>query len=86
MISSIDLFSDSKRELKLEDLRGLRLKNVWLELEESTREELVAVSEKTEIPIDLLEIKDVRQSISLRWEQDCGVINFVVISEIITSK
>lgn len=86
MINSIDLFTDSKRELKPEDLKKLRLTNVWLELEEPTRDELVAVSEKTEIPIDLLEIKEISQSVSLRWEQDFGVINFVVISEIITSK
>ncbi len=86
MINFIDLVSDSKKELKPEDLRNLRLTNVWLELEEPTKEELVAVSEKTEIPVDLLEIKEISQSISLRWEQDFGVINFVVISEIISSK
>ncbi len=86
MINSIDLLSDSKKELKPEDLRNLRLTNVWLELEEPTKEELAAVSEKTDIPIDLLETKEINQSISLRWEQDFGVINFVAISEIITSK
>lgn len=85
MINCIDLFKDSKRELKPEDLRNLRLTNVWLELEEPTKEELVAVSEKTEIPIELLELKD-SQNISLRWEQDFGVINFAVISEVIASK
>jgi len=86
VINSIDLFSDSRKELKPEDLRNFRLVNVWLELEEPTMEELTAVSEKTEIPIDLLEIKEISQSIGLRWEQDIGVINFVAISEIITSK
>jgi len=86
MISSIDLVSDTRKELKPEDLRDLKLTNVWLELEEPTKEELAAVSEKTEIPIDLLEIKEISQSISLRWEQDFAVINFVVISEIIPSK
>ena len=86
MISFIDLVSDIKKELKPEDLRHLKLTNVWLELEEPTREELAAVSEKTEIPIDLLEIKEISQSISLRWEQDFAVINFVLISEIITLK
>lgn len=60
--------------------------NVWLELVEPTKEELSAVSEKTGIPIDLLEIKEVSQSVSLRWEQDFGIINFVFISEIITLK
>ena len=86
MISFIDLVTDIKKELKPEDLRHLKLTNVWLELEEPTREELAAVSEKTEIPIDLLEIKEISQSISLRWEQDFAVINFVLISEIITLK
>ena len=86
MIYSIDLISNSEKELKLDDLRNLKLTNVWLELREPTKEELEAVSEKTDIPIDLLEIKEASQSISLRWEQDYGVINFVVISEIISSK
>ena len=86
MLHSIDLISNSEKELKPEDLRNLKLTNVWLELREPTKEELEAVSEKTDIPIDLLEIKETSQSISLRWEQDYGVINFVVISEIISSK
>ena len=70
MINCVDLISNSERELKLEDLGTLKLTDIWLELREPTREELEAVSEKSEIPIDLLEIKDVSQSISLRWEQD----------------
>jgi len=86
MINCVDLISNSERELKLEDLGTLKLTDIWLELREPTREELEAVSEKSEIPIDLLEIKDVSQSISLRWEQDLGIINFVVVSEIIASK
>lgn len=86
MIHSVDLVSDSQKELRPKDLENLKLANVWLELREPTREELEAVSEKTSIPIDLLEIKDISQSISLRWEQDYGIINFVVISEIIASK
>ena len=86
MIYSIDLISNSEKAVKSEDLRNLRLNNVWLELREPTKEELEAVSEKTGIPIDLLEIKEASQSISLRWEQDYGVVNFVVVSEIIASK
>jgi len=86
MIYSIDLINNSEKIVKSEDLRNLRLTNVWLELREPTKEELETVSEKTGIPIDLLEIKEPSQSISLRWEQDYGVINFVVISEIIASK
>ena len=86
MINVVDLLSDSEKELKPEDLRNLRLTNVWLELVEPTKEELSAVSEKTGIPIDFLEIKEVSQSVSLRWEQDFGIINFVFISEIITLK
>jgi magnesium transporter len=86
VINVVDLLSDSEKELKPEDLRNLRLMNVWLELVEPTKKELSAVSEKTGIPIDLLEIKEVSQSVSLRWEQDFGIINFVFISEIITLK
>ena len=86
MICSIDLANNSEKELKPEDLRNLKLTNMWLELREPTKEELETVAEKSGIPIDLLEIKEVSQSISLRWEEDYGVINFVVVSEIIASK
>jgi magnesium transporter len=86
VIYSIDLISNSEKELAPEDLKKLKLTNVWLELREPTKKELRAVSAKTEIPIDFLEIKEAGQSISLRWEQDYGVVNFVVISEIIASK
>jgi len=86
MIYSIDLVSNSERELKPEDLKDLKLSNIWLELREPTKEEMETVAAKSGIPLDLLEIKETSQSISLRWEQDYGVINFVVISEIIASK
>ena len=65
MINSVDLVSNSEERLSLDDLRGLKLTNVWLELKEPTNEELVAVSEKTEIPVDLLELKEVSQSVNL---------------------
>ena len=86
MIYSIDLVSNSEREITRKNLRNLTLTNVWLELKEPTREESEAVSERTGIPIDLLEIKDVSQSVSLRLEQNYGVVNFVVVSEIIAQK
>ncbi len=86
MISSIDLISNSEKEITAKDLRNLPLTDVWLELKEPTRAELEAVSERTGIPIDLLEVKDVSQSVSLRLEQNYGVVNFVVVSEIIASK
>jgi len=86
VINVVDLLSDSEKDLKPEDLRNLKLVNVWLELVEPTKEELSAVSERTGLPIDLLEIKEVSQSVSLRWEQDFGIINFVFVSEIITLK
>ena len=65
MINSVDLVSNSEERLSLDDLRGLKLANVWLELKEPTNEELTAVSEKTEIPVDLLELKEVSQSVNL---------------------
>lgn len=86
VINSIDLFSDSEKELKPADLGKLKLANVWLQLVEPADEEFSAISEKVGIPVDLLEAKEVSESISLRWEQDFGIINFVVVSEIITSK
>jgi len=86
MIISIDLVSNSETQIKPSDLSDLELKNLWLELVEPTKEELQATSEKSGIPIDLLQIKDASENISLRWEQDAGIINFAVVSEIITSK
>jgi magnesium transporter len=86
MINSIDLVSNSEKELKPEELRNLKLANTWLQLREPTKKELEIVADKSGIPVDLLEIKETSKSINLRWEQDHGIIDFVVVSEIIASK
>jgi len=86
MITSIDLVDNSERKLKPEDLTSLKLTDVWLEIVQPTEEELEVVSEKSGIPLDFLEIHKAIQNIGLRWEQDFGIINFVVISEIVDSK
>ena len=42
MIYSIDLISNSEKKVKSEDLRNIKLTNIWLELSEPTKEELEA--------------------------------------------
>ncbi|HKZ93013.1 MAG TPA: CorA family divalent cation transporter [Candidatus Bathyarchaeia archaeon] len=86
MITCIDLVDNSEKKLKPEDLTTLELSNVWLQLEQPTKEELDAVSEKSGIDINFMQVREAVQNIGLRWEQDWGIINFGVISEIVDAK
>jgi len=86
MIRCINLVDNSEKKLKPEDLTTLELTNVWLQLQKPTREELNAVSVKSGLDINFMQIREVVQNIGLRWEQDWGIINFGVISEIVDAK
>jgi len=86
VIYSINLEDNSETELRMEDLKYLRLENSWLEIMDPTREELEAISEISGIPVDLMEIPVNGESVNMRMEPEFGIINFAVVSEIIESR
>lgn len=86
MIRVIDLGDNSEREATAKTLRNLEPEKVWLELVDPSAEELEATAEKTGIPADLLRLPEVSNFVNLRLEPDYGIINFVVVHDILESK
>lgn len=86
MIRVINLADNSETEIKVGQLHDLTLENVWLEVVDPTIDELNAVSEKSEIPVDFLRLPEARNVINLRLEPDFGIINFVVLREVFDEK
>ena len=86
MIRALDLNDNSERALQVGALKDMLLRNVWLELVDPTDEEIQAVSEKTGILHQLLQLPTVDGKIDLRFEQDYNVIHFVVVRGIASAK
>ncbi len=76
----------TEREATAKTLRSLELEHVWFELVDPSVDELEAVASKTEIPADLLRLPEVSNFVNLRLEPDYGIINFVVVHDILESK
>ena len=86
MIRVIDLGDNSEREATAKALQSLEFEHVWFELVDPSVEELEAVAEKTAIPTDLLRLPEVSNFINLRLEPEYGLMNFVVVHDILESK
>ncbi len=83
MLYAIDLLHDSEVAVSVEELKGFKLKNSWLELRDPTDSELAAVAEKTSIPQACLVAPDIVENISFKSDSNYGVINFVVVSDVV---
>lgn len=86
MICAVDLLHDSEIAIGLEELKGFKLKNSWLELQDPADSELEAVAEKTGIPQACLRTHEIAENISFRSDSTYGVINFVVVSDVVKSR
>jgi len=86
MLFAIDLLHDSEVNLSVEKLKDFKLKNYWLELRDPTDSELAAVAEKTGIPTSCLKTPEIAENISFRSDSDYGIINFVVVSDVVKSR
>lgn len=86
MIHTIDLGDNSERETTAKALQDLKPEHIWFRLIDPSTEELEAVAEKTEIPADLIRLPDVSNFINLRLEPDYGIINFVIVHDILETK
>jgi magnesium transporter len=86
MIRTVDLGNNSESTIQPEQLKTLNLKNMWLELVDPEENELQAVSDATEIPINFLTFPKLNGFVGLRLEPAFGVINFVVIDDVVSTK
>ena len=86
MINLVNLVDNSENEISLEDLKKIRVEDVWLELRDPTDEELKAVSDKLGVPEHLIRLPETSNYINLRLEPEFGVIHFVMLTEIISAR
>ena len=86
MIRAVNLADNSEKTLQLEEVPTLNLSNTWLELVDPTAEELSAVSLVSEVPLNFLRLPETDGIIDLRLEQDFGIINFVLLQDIVVTK
>ncbi len=86
MIRIVDLDDNSEISMTLKELETRSLQNVWLELIDPTEEEVDAVSTKTHLPKNFLSMPESDGVIDFRLEEEFGIINFVVLADILSSK
>ncbi len=86
MIRAVNLDDNSEKLLDVDALQRFSLQNVWLELIDPTAEELQVVAAKTEVPKQFLELPEANGFVNLRLEDELGIINFVVLQDIIATK
>jgi Mg2+ and Co2+ transporter CorA len=86
MIRAINLGNNSEKPIQPEELKTLSLSNVWLELVDPTENELQAISEVTDLSVNFLRFPQIDGYVDLRLEDGFGIINFVVMQDIVSTK
>jgi magnesium transporter len=85
MIRAIDLGNNSESNASPQQLKTLKLQNVWLELVDPSEEELQAVSDATQVSLNFLRFHR-PDFVQLRLDPNFSTINFMVIPEIASAK
>jgi magnesium transporter len=86
MIRTVNLGDNSERTVQPEEVNSLSLNNIWFEIVDPTENELQEVSNATHIPINFLRLPKTKNVIDLRLEDGYGVINFLVMQDVVSTK
>jgi magnesium transporter len=86
MIRTVNLGDNSERTVQPEQVNSLSVNNVWLEIVDPTENELQAVANATNVPITFLRLPKTNSVIDLRLEQGYGIINFLVMQDVVSTK
>jgi magnesium transporter len=86
MIRAINLGNNEETVMQPENLPAQNLSNVWLELVDPTENELVAVSDATQVPVNFLRLPQTSGVVDLRLEQGYGIINFLFMQDVTSTK
>jgi magnesium transporter len=86
MIRAINLGNNEEAVIQPENLQAQNLSNVWLELIDPTENELVAVSDATQVPVNFLRLPQTSGVVDLRLEQGYGIINFLFMQDVTSTK
>lgn len=86
MIRYVDLQTNIEKEIPAEDVETFNLANVWFELVDPTEKELQAVAQATDLSVNFLRLPKSHSTVDLRLEPDFGVINFLVMQDVVSTK
>jgi len=75
-----------KEKFSLKKLKDLSILNVWLEIVDPTENELLTISQATQIPVNFLKLPQTSDVVNLRLEPDYGIINFLFIQDVTSTK
>ena len=86
MIRAINLGDNTEEIVQPQEVKALSLSNVWLELVDPTENELLAVSDATQLPTNFLRLPQTSGVVNLRLEQGYGIIYFLFMQDISSTK
>ena len=86
MIRLVYLGNNSETIIQPEQLKTQSLANVWLELVDPTSDELQAVSDAAELPVNFLRLPKTDGVVDLRLEMGFGIISFLVMQDVVATK
>jgi magnesium transporter len=85
MIRAINLGDNSEKIVQPEEVKNLNLSNIWLELVDPSEEELLAVSDATQMSLNFLRLPQTDGFVDLRVESGFSIITFVMLQDIVAS-
>jgi magnesium transporter len=86
MIRAVNLGDNSEKTVQVQEVKEIGLSNNWLELVEPTENELLAVSDATQVPVNFLKLPQTSGIVDLRLEQGYGIINFLFMQDVTLTK
>ena len=86
MIHAVNFGDNTERSVQPEEVKALSTSNIWLELVDPAENELEAVSEAAQLPVNFLRLPNTEGYVNLRLEQGFGIINFPVMQDVTSTK
>jgi Mg2+ and Co2+ transporter CorA len=86
MIHAVNLGDNTERSVQPEEVKTSSISNVWLELVDPAENELQAVSDASQIPINFLRLPKTEGYVNLRLEHGYGIINFPIMQDVTSTK
>src|SRR5664280_2376044 len=86
MVHAVNFGGNTERSVQPEEVKALSISNTWLELVDPAENELEAVSEAAQLPVNFLRLPKTEGYVNLRLEQDFGITNFPVMQNVTSTK
>jgi len=86
MIRALSLGNNSEKIVQPQEVKELGLSNLWLEVVDPTENELIAISDATQVPVNFLRLPQTSGIVDLRLEQGYGIIDFLFMQDVTSTK